>query len=149
MPEPLEFTVDKFTFRVATDRFYTSAGLWAKPEGQRVRIGLSDFLQQRSGDVAFAEIKPPGTVVKLGDEIAVIETIKVNISLVSPVSGTVVEVNPDMELGPEVINQDPYLAGWLIIIEAADWENDRTHLLDPQTYFAMSKLEAEREANQK
>mgnify|MGYP000211826602 CR=1 FL=1 len=65
MPEFLEVTVDKFTFKVATDRVYSREGVWALAEGNRVRIGLSDFLQQRSGDIAFAEIKPAGTLVAL------------------------------------------------------------------------------------
>jgi glycine cleavage system H protein len=146
MPEFLETLVDKFTFKVATDRFYNRAGMWVKPEGRRVQIGLSDFLQQRSGDVAFAEVKPQETVVVLGDEVAVIETIKVNISLTSPVSGRVVEVNPAMETAPEAINQDPYGAGWLAIIEAMDWETDRARLLDAQTYFVQMQGEAEQEA---
>jgi glycine cleavage system H protein len=146
LPEFLETLVDKFTFKVATDRFYTREGLWAKPEGRLVRIGLSDFLQQRSGDVAFAEVRPLGSVVTCGDEVAVIETIKVNISLTSPASGKVVEVNPAMETAPEAINQDPYGAGWLAVIEATDWETDRVQLLDSQAYFAQMKVEAEQEA---
>jgi glycine cleavage system H protein len=145
LPEFLETLVDKFTFKVATDRFYNREGVWAKPEGRRVRIGLSDFLQQRSGDVAFAEVRPLGTVVTFGDEVAVIETIKVNISLTSPVSGKVVEANPAMETAPEAINQDPYGAGWLAVIEATDWETDRVQLLDPQANFDNMKVEAERE----
>ena len=88
MPDFLELAIDKFIFRVATDRFYSPEGVWAKPEGSSIRIGLSDFLQQRSGDVAFAEVKPTGTELAFGDEVAVIETIKVNISLGSPVSGS-------------------------------------------------------------
>jgi glycine cleavage system H protein len=145
MPETLEITIDKFIFKVATDRSYSSEGLWAQAEGSRVRIGLSDFVQQRSGDVAFAEIKPEGTRLAAGDEVAVIETVKVNISLSSPAAGSVVEVNPAMQAGPEAINQDPYGAGWLAVIEAADWESDRGHLLDPQAYLAKIKLEAEQE----
>jgi glycine cleavage system H protein len=145
MPEYLETIVDKFTFKVAIDRFYNQEGVWAKPEGMRVRIGLSDFLQQRSGDVAFAEIKPQGTTVAFGDEVAVIETIKVNISLTSPVSGKVVEVNPVMETAPEAINQDPYGAGWLAVIDATGWETDRAQMLDSQSYFARMKAEAESE----
>ena len=113
MPDFLETTVDKFTFKVATDRLYTSEGVWAKEEDGRIRIGLSDFLQQRSGDVAFAEVKPAGTALAAGDEVAVIETIKVNISLASPVKSKVIEINPAMESAPEAINQDPYGAGWL------------------------------------
>ena len=145
MPEYLETTVDKFTFKVAIDRLYNEEGIWAKPEGNLVRIGLSDFLQQRSGDVAFAEVKPVGTQVAFGDEIAVIETIKVNISLTSPVTGKVVEVNPAMATAPEAINQDPYGAGWLAVVEATDWEVDKANLLDPQAYFAKMKVEAEQE----
>jgi len=145
MPEFLETMVDKFTFKVAPDRLYNAEGLWAKLEGNLVRIGLSDFLQQRSGDVAFAEVKPVGTQVAFGDEIAAIETIKVNISLTSPVTGRVVEVNPAMTTAPEAINQDPFGAGWLAVVEAADWETDKASLLDPQVYFAKMKLEAEQE----
>ena len=147
MPEFLETTVDKFTFKVATDRFYTREGVWARAEGNRVRIGLSDFLQQRSGDIAFAEVKPVGTALGIGDEVAAIETIKVNIAVGSPINGKLIEVNPDMDLKPEVINQDPYGAGWLAVIEAADWKTDRTQLLDSQAYFGVVKAEAEEEAN--
>lgn len=146
MTEFLETTVDKFIFRVAADRFYNDEGMWALAEGNLVRIGLSDFLQQRSGDVAFAEIKPAGTELNFGDEVAVIETIKVNIALNSPVSGKIVEVNPEMEMAPEAINQDPYGKGWLAVIEANDWEADRAHLLDAPAYFAKMKVEAEEEA---
>ena len=78
-----------------------------------------------------------------GDEIATIETIKVNISLASPVSGKVIEVNPAMETAPEVINQDSYHAGWLAVIEADDWDADRARLLDPQAYFRLMKAAAE------
>jgi glycine cleavage system H protein len=145
MTEYLETTVDKFTFKVATDRLYSSEGVWAKPEGKRVRIGLSDFLQQHSGDIAFAEVKPVGAVATSGEELATIETIKVNISLLSPVTGRVSEVNPGMSSTPEAINQDPYEEGWLAILEPADWEADRARLLDPQAYFAKMKQDAELE----
>lgn len=147
MTEYLQITVDKFTFKVATDRFYNAEGIWAKQEGPCVRIGLSDFSQQRSGDIAFAEVKPEGTALAFGDEVAVIETIKVNISLSSPVSGKILEVNPDMETAPEVINQDPFQGGWIAVIEASDWEADQTRLLDAPAYFAKMKKEAEEEVN--
>ncbi len=146
MPEFLETTVDKFIFKVATDRSYSSEGLWAKADGNLVRIGLSDFLQQRSGDVAFADVNKQGAVVNVGDEVATIETIKVNISLTSPVRGKVVEVNPAMATAPEAINQDPYGEGWLVVIEANDWEADRAALLDPPAYFTLMRGQAEEEA---
>ncbi len=145
MIEFLETTVDKFTFRVATDRLYNDEGVWAKPEGELVRVGLSDFVQQHSGDVAFAEVKPVGTRVAFGEEIATIETIKVNISLSSPVSGEVLDVNGALASAPEAINQDPYGAGWLVLVRAADWEAGKAHLLEPQAYFAKMKAQAEQE----
>jgi glycine cleavage system H protein len=145
MTTMLEVSVDKFIFRVATDRYYNEEGVWAQEDGGMVRIGLSDFLQQRSCDVAFAEVKPEGTELNFGDEVAVVETIKVDIALSSPVSGKVIEVNPGMEDAPEAINQDPYGEGWLAVIQALDWEADCSKLLDPEAYFARMKVEAEQE----
>ena len=145
MPEFLQVTVDKFTFKVATDRFYTREGVWALAEGNRVRIGLSDFLQQRSGDIAFAEIKPAGTPLAAGEEVASIETIKVTVALSSPVSGNVIEVNPEMDTAPEAINRDPYGAGWLVVMAASDWDADRSQLLEAAAYFEVVKREAEEE----
>ena len=146
MPEYLETTVDKFIFRVADDRFYSSEGVWVKQIDGRVSIGLSDFVQQRSGDVAFAEIKPVGTKFSAGDEIAVIETIKVNISFSAPISGTIVEINPAMEDAPEAINQDPYGEGWMAVIAPENWETEQADLYSPETYFERMKVEAEAEA---
>jgi glycine cleavage system H protein len=146
MPDFLETTVDKFIFKVATDRHYSAEGVWAKAEGHRIQVGVSDFLQQRSGDVAFAEVKPQGTKLTVGDEIATIETIKVNISLPSPVNGSVVEVNQAMETTPELINKDPYGEGWLAVVEVTDWNSERSRLLEPQAYFDLMKGQAEEEA---
>ena len=95
------------------------------------------------------EAKPAGVSVELGDEIAVIETIKVNISLPSPVNGKVIEVNPLMETEPEVINQDPYGSGWLVMLESEDWESDSKTLMDAYTYFNWIKDEAEEEIGRK
>ena len=147
MSDYLEIMVNKFIFKVATDRLYSQEGIWVEAEGKLVRVGLSDFLQQHNGDVAFAEVKPEGTKVVFGDEVAVIETIKVNISLSSPVTGKVVKVNPVLSTTPEVINQDPFGTGWIAMIESANWEADKSRLLDPQAYFAKMKLEAEQEVN--
>lgn len=145
MPEFLEYTLDKFTFRVAADRYYNADGVWAKEKNGRITIGLSDFLQQRSGDIAFADVVEAGTTLSFGEEVANIETIKVDISLPTPVAGTVIKVNPDMEMEPEVINQDPYGEGWLAIIEASEWPTDQALLLEPQSYYEHMVAEAEEE----
>jgi glycine cleavage system H protein len=144
--EMLETTVDKFIFRVAADRRYTPEGIWVQADGSQVRIGLSDFFQQRSGDVAFVEIKDAGARVVAGESIGSIETIKVDVELLSPLSGEIVEVNPALEDAPEAINQDPYGEGWIAVIEADRWSEDSTRLLDAQAYFEHMKKEAEEEA---
>ncbi len=145
MPQFLETTVDKFTFKVARDRYYTREGLWLLPSPSRggvtVRMGLSDYLQQHSGDIAFVNLKPVGTALDAGDEFAEIETIKVNISLASPVSGAVVQVNNALELNPEFVNQDPYGKGWLLELMPADWDSSRDGLSDADAYFDFLKNE--------
>lgn len=146
MAEFLEYPLDKFTFRVATDRFYNVEGMWAKAEGNRVTVGVSDFFQQRSGDVAFAEIAEVGTAVAAGQGFATIETIKVDIELPSPISGMVTAVNSALEQEAELINQDPYGAGWLAIIEVRDWTADRANLMTPEAYFEAMKTQAQEEA---
>ena len=145
MPEFLETTVDKFSFKVATDRAYTAEGLWASAAGNLVRVGLTDYLQQRSGDVAFVEVQPAGTTVSSGDELATLETIKVNTSLTSPVSGKVAQVNPALESAPELINSDPYGEGWLAVVEATDWATDRPRLLTATQYFEQMTQQAEQD----
>ena len=141
--EFLETTVDKFTFRVPTDRIFSPEGIWLQPvageNSVRWRIGLTDFLQQHSGDITFALLRPEGTHLAIGDEIGVIETIKVNVSLTSPVAGTIVEINQDLEITPEVINQDPYGKGWLAVIEVAANDDLATRLMKPLVYFEHMK----------
>jgi glycine cleavage system H protein len=147
MPEYLETTADKFTFRVARDRLYTREGVWALFDGasKQVRVGLADYPQQHNGDVAFANVKPRGTALTAGAQLAEIETIKAMVELHSPVAGTIVEVNAALETSPEVINQSPYEAGWLARIEAINWEGDRAALLDAAAYFAVMQAQLQEE----
>ncbi len=145
MPKYLETTADKFTFRVATDRLYSAEGVWVLPEadGKRVRLGLADYLQQHNGDVAFANVKAAGTAVKAGETFAEIETIKAMVDVHAPVSGKVLEVNGALNLGPEVINQSPYDAGWLAVMEPSGWDAERPGLLGPAAYFAVMRKQVE------
>lgn len=141
----LELRVDKFIFRFLEDRGYSDAGIWVKIEGRRARIGLSDFTQQRNGDMAFAEVREVGTTVRAGDEVAVVETIKVNLSIPSPVGGTVMEVNRDLETSPELINLDPYGKGWLAIVELEDADRERGRLKSAADYLEFARIQAEAE----
>jgi glycine cleavage system H protein len=149
MPDYLETTIDKFTFKVALDRWYNPEGLWVKEEGRHIRIGLSDYVQQHSGDIAFVEVKSVGTDLKVNDEFASIETIKVDITLFSPLTGELAAVNSKIEHSPEIINQDPYGEGWLVEIELSNLEMEQTKLLKAEDYFIKMKQEAEEEVRRK
>ena len=145
MTEFLEFTLDKFTFKVAADRVYSTEGVWAKENGEQIILGMSDYLQQRSGDIAFAEVVQAGTAVAAGEPLADIETIKADLELATPVSGTVQAVSEKMDFEPEIINQDPYEEGWMAIILASNWASEQTNLLSPEAYLEQIKSEAEEE----
>jgi len=148
MPEYLETTVDKFTFRVATDRTYSQDGIWVQDlGGSRVRVGVTDFIQQHGGDVAFATVRPIGTRLATDDEFAELETVKVNLALALPIAGTILEINAALEATPEVVNQDPYVEGWLAVVSAAAWESDRAALLAPSAYLAVMQAQARQEVD--
>jgi glycine cleavage system H protein len=85
-------------------------------------------------------------MVQVGDEVGMIETVKASLGLLSPVEGMVVQVNPLLESTPEVINQDPYGDGWLVVIEVADWDLQKSRLLAADAYFVQMKQQAEDEA---
>ena len=142
----LETVVDKFTFRVATDRRYSPEGVWVQDLGSgRVRVGVTDFVQQHSGDVAFATVRPVGTAFSAGDEFADLETVKVNLALTLPITGSIVELNPALEGQPELVNQDPYGEGWLAVLRVAAGEIDRAALLEPLAYLSLVESRAREE----
>ncbi len=149
MPEHWEVTADKFTFKVLRDRFYTRDGVWLlpseSPRGTTVQMGVTDYLQQHSGDTAFVNLKPAGTVLNAGDEFAEIETIKVNVGLPSPIAGSIAEINKGVEQNPELVNQDPYGSGWLVLVQPQQWDEASAALLDAKTYLAFMRTQIEQE----
>lgn len=145
MPEVFVFTIDKFSFRVPTDRLYSAEGLWALAKDGIIRTGLSDYLQQRSGDVAFVDVQPGGKRVRRGELLVSIETIKITSDLHSPLTGRIASVNPAMQRSPEDINRDPYGEGWVCELEPEDWEEARLSLMTPQAYFAYIQQDAAQE----
>ena len=143
----LETTVDKFIFKVATDRLYSSDGIWVLEQdgGKRVRLGVTDYQQQLNGDVAFVHLHDVGTSLAINDEFAEVETIKATVSFPSPVAGSIVDINGELELTPELVNQEPYGKGWLAVIETTNWPTDRAKLLDAETYLSVMRSQAEEE----
>jgi glycine cleavage system H protein len=142
--EFLQVIVDKFVFRVARDCRYSNADVWVKRIGGRVRVGITDFNQQKSGDVGFVTPKPVGTVVAANDEIAALETIKADLVVPTPLAGTITAVNDALETQPELVNSDPYGEGWILEMELARPE-ELDALLDPEKFLADMAVRAELE----
>jgi glycine cleavage system H protein len=143
--DAFKVTVDKFIFSFPKNLRYSKAGLWVRQEDGLARIGLSDFAQQRNGDIAFATLPDAGSVLEAGDEIASIETVKVNFSLPSPMKGMVEKVNPVLQDSPELINQDPYGKGWMVLLQVDGLDQEIGKLLDAETYSKIAKQQSEAE----
>ncbi len=139
MAEFLEHKYEKFIFRVKEGYLYSPEEFWANIQGNAATIGLTDFLQKAKGDVAFLETIELGAEVKRGQEIGKIETIKATFSIISPVSGKIIEVNPEIDASPHLINQDAYGAGWIYRFEVSDPEGDKAQLMDAKGYFEAMK----------
>lgn len=138
-----QITVGKFIFRVASDNRYTEDGVWVFEGGGDglFRLGLSDFRQQSSGDVAFVELPAVGQVMKAGETVADVETIKVDLEVTLPFDATVVAINETLSETPELINQDPYGAGWLM--EVRPETLPAPGLMDADSYLAIMVTQAE------
>jgi glycine cleavage system H protein len=145
-PEYLQVTVGKFIFRVKEGLLYTEDGVWFAPPapGGATRLGLSDFRQQSSGDAAFVELPSVGGIVKAGEALAEIETIKVDLEIILPFEATVSAVNEALGDAPVLINQDPYGTGWLAEVKPAVWS--APGLLDAAAYLAIMTAQAEEAA---
>jgi glycine cleavage system H protein len=146
MAEFLETKFDKFIFKVKTRCLYTDDDYWVDIQGTVATVGVTDYLQKSNGDVAFVEPVAPGKEVKMGDELGEMETIKVTLNLTSPVSGRVIEVNQQLEAHPELINSDPYGAGWICRIELVDPEGAKDGFLQAEAYMELMKGKLEKQA---
>jgi glycine cleavage system H protein len=144
--EYLETTIDKFIFRVRTGYLYSDAGVWLDYDAARgvARAGLSDYRQQASGDAAFVDLAEVGSMLASDDEIAHVETIKVDLSVPAPCAGELVAVNEALADAPELVNQQPYDGGWLVEIRPSAWPV--AGLFDAAAYLAVMQAQAETEA---
>jgi glycine cleavage system H protein len=110
---------------VPGDLRYTREHEWAKQEGTRVRVGITAYAQEQLGDVVFVELPKVGARVTAKQAFGVVESVKAVSDLFAPVTGEIVEANADLAQKPEIVNQDPYGTGWMIVVAPADakqWE---------------------------
>lgn len=119
------------------DLMYTKEHEWIKKEeGNKVRIGITDFAQDELGDIVFVELPEVDDTVDADDTFGSVESVKTVSELYAPVSGTVVEVNEELEDSPELVNESPYENAWMIVVELND-ESELDNLLTAEQYQAI------------
>ncbi|WP_375483379.1 glycine cleavage system protein GcvH [uncultured Mycobacterium sp.] len=123
---------------IPPDLHYTAEHEWVRRTGENtVRVGITDFAQSSLGDVVFVQLPEVGTAVTAGESFGEVESTKSVSDLYAPVSAKVVAVNRDLEASPQLVNSDPYGAGWLLDLEAdgsGALEQEFAALLDADAY---------------
>ena len=118
---------------VPEDLRYSTDHEWARTDGDRVRVGITDFAQDALGDVVFVDLPAEGAVVEAGGLLGEVESTKSVSELYAPVAGQVVAVNTALTDAPETLNADPYGEGWICEIEPSD-ASAAVALLDADGY---------------
>jgi len=120
--------------KAPSDRSYTKDHEWAKVDGKNVTVGITAFAVEQLGDITLVSFDvAEGDAVVAGKIFGTIESVKTLSDLYAPVSGKVVKVNPNLETQPELVNDDPWDKGWMVVIEL---EGDAPLLLDATAYVA-------------
>ena len=119
--------------KIPDDLRYTKDHEWVRLQGKRATVGITDFAQSELTDVVYVELPKVGKVVKAGEVLGTVESVKAVSEIFAPLSGKVIEVNKALEDGPEVANQDPYGKGWMVVLDVTD-ANEAKTLMDAAAY---------------
>jgi glycine cleavage system H protein len=118
---------------VPTNLRYSEDHEWVKSEDNKVVIGITAFAQEELGDIVFVELPEVGDSVTASESFGSVESVKTVSDLISPISGTVVEVNEVLSDSPELVNESPYDKAWMIVVELSD-ASELDNLLTPEQY---------------
>ena len=118
---------------VPDDLLYTESHEWIKPEGDKIRVGITDHAQSELTDVVFVELPKMDRQANAKEAIAVVESVKAASDIYAPVKGTVVEVNKALEADPGLINREPFGQGWIFVLKI-DNPDDLKNLKDDDAY---------------
>jgi glycine cleavage system H protein len=116
---------------------------WVRVEGKRATVGITDYAQQQLGDIVYVDLPEIDTEVDADSELSEIESTKATSPVVSPISGMIVEVNEDLADSPEIINEDPYGNGWLVVVDMSD-PSEVNDLMSKSEYEKFLKEEEEK-----
>ena len=106
--------------KVPEELSYSEDHEWTRVEGDQIRVGITDYAQDALGDVVYVELPAVGKTIAKGDALAEVESTKSVADVYAPVAGTVAAVNEALASEPELVNSDPYGAGWFVVIEVSD-----------------------------
>ena len=118
---------------VPTDLRYTKEHEWVRIEGDTATFGISDHAQEALGDIVFVELPEVGRSIDAGEAYGVVESVKAVSDVYAPVAGEVIEINETLESEADLVNSDPYGAGWIIKVKISD-NNADTDLMNPEEY---------------
>lgn len=116
---------------------YSEEHEWVKVEGDKVRIGITDFAQSELGDIVFVELPQVGDDIQADEPFGSVESVKTVSELYAPVSGKIVEINEDLDDSPEFVNESPYEKAWMIVIEPSNLA-DVEKLMTAEQYEEMT-----------
>jgi glycine cleavage system H protein len=117
-------------YEVPEGLYYSKDFEWIKIEGDKVRMGITDYAQKQLREIVYAELPEAGTEVKQNEPYGTVESVKAVSDLVAAISGTVEEVNAEVQSKPELLNEDPYVKGWLILVKPSDLQAELANLMD-------------------
>ena len=109
-------------YEVPEGLHYTKEFEWLKVEGDKVRVGITDYAQKQLREIVYAELPSPGTTTKQNEPYGTVESVKSVSDLVAPISGTVEQVNQEVTGKPELLNEDPFNKGWLLIVKPSNMD---------------------------
>ncbi|WP_096202510.1 glycine cleavage system protein GcvH [Bacillus sp. FJAT-45350] len=115
---------------------YSEEHEWVKTEGDKVRIGITDFAQSELGDIVFVELPEVGDEIEADEPFGSVESVKTVSELYAPISGKVVEINEDLDDSPEFVNESPYEKAWMIVVEPSD-ASELDKLMSAEAYEKM------------
>ena len=130
-------------YEVPEGLYYSKDFAWIKIEGDHVRMGLTDYAQKSLREIVYAELPSAGTAVKQGEPYGTVESVKAVSDLVAGISGTVEEVNSEVQSKPEVLNEDPYVKGWILIVKPANLQAELPNLMDFAAAVEWHKAQAQ------
>jgi glycine cleavage system H protein len=117
-------------YEVPEGLYYSKDFEWIKIEGDSVRMGITDYAQKQLREIVYAELPEAGTEVQQNEPYGTLESVKAVSDLVAAISGNIEEVNSEVQSKPEILNEDPYVKGWLLVVKPANLQAELANLMD-------------------